>query len=62
MPAYEIVAEGRPVMVTVAVTVPAAHPAEAGYEYVTVYVPAEEVDGVTAPVLVFMLNPAGEAE
>ena len=49
-------------MVTVAVTVPAAHPAEAGYEYVTVYVPAEEVDGVTAPVLVLMLNPAGEAE
>ena len=30
VPAYEIVADGNPVMVTEAVTVPAAHPADAG--------------------------------
>jgi len=54
-----MVAEGKAVMVTDAVTVPAEQPPEPGYEYVMIYVPAVEVEGVIAPELTSMVNPAG---
>jgi hypothetical protein len=60
-PAYEIVALGAVVMVTLAVVVNAAQPPAAAIVYVTVYVPAVEVLGVTAPVAAFNVNPAGVA-
>jgi hypothetical protein len=44
-------------MLAVAVTVP--HPPEAGTVYVTVYVPAVLVEGVTSPVDALIVNPAG---
>ena len=47
-------------MVTEVVTGTEAQPPDAGIVYVTVYVPAVLVDGVTAPVTELMINPAVE--
>ena len=47
-------------MLTLAVVLTAEHPPAAAIVYVTVYVPAVLVLGVTAPVLASMLKPAVE--
>ena len=52
-------AVGASVIVTDVVTGTAAHPADAGIVYVTVYVPGVLVPGVIAPVEGSIVNPAG---
>jgi hypothetical protein len=59
VPAYEIVAVGSAVMVTLVVAVTEAQPPAASVEYVTLYVPGVLVLGLISPVEVLMLNPAG---
>ena len=55
-----MLALGAAVIVTVVVFITAAQPPEAAIVYVTVYVPAVLVLGVTAPVLGSMLKPVVE--
>ena len=52
---------GAAVMITVAVVVTAEQPPVAAIVYVTVYVPAELVLGVMAPVLALIIKPVGLA-
>jgi hypothetical protein len=54
------VATGRVVIVTDAVVVNVVHPPGVTL-YVTVYVPDVDVEGVIAPVLALIVNPAGDA-
>jgi hypothetical protein len=54
-----MLAVGSAVIVTDVVAVTALQPPDAGVLYVTVYVPAVLVDGVIAPVELFMLSPVG---
>ena len=56
-----MLATGAAVIVTLAVVLTAAQPAAAAIVYVTVYVPAVLVLGVTAPVLALMFKPVGLA-
>ena len=55
-----MLALGAVVIVTLAVVLTAAQPADAAIVYVTVYVPAVLVLGVTAPVFTLMLKPVVE--
>src|SRR3569832_250394 len=55
-----MVAVGKVVMVTAVVAEKAEHPPAAATVYVTVYVPAVLVDGVTTPVEPSIVNPAVE--
>ena len=55
-----MLAVGAAVIVTLAVVLTAEQPPAAAIVYVTVYVPAVLVLGVTAPVLASMLKPAVE--
>ena len=57
LPEYVIVAEGAAAIFTEFVAFTAAQPPAAAILYVTVYVPAVELDGVTAPDAVLMLKP-----
>ena len=53
---------GMELIVIPAVAVTTGHPPEAAMVYVTVYVPAVEVDGVIVPVELEIVNPEGETE
>ena len=59
VPAYEMVAVGNAVMVTLVVAATTAQPPAAIVEYVTVYVPGVLVLGLIAPVDGLIFNPAG---
>jgi len=60
VPAYEMVADGRVVMVTDVVVVTRAQPPAAAIEYVTVYVLAVDAEGVISPVVALIDKPAVE--
>ena len=55
-----MLAVGSAVIVTLAVVLTAAQPADAATVYVTVYVPASLALGVIAPVVASMLKPDAE--